>query len=170
MGKVASGSYHVKLLRETGAGAQVCGLWRATEPPEKPEKPVWYVRADPAAETALYEQIVRPVEEGVATGRLLEGERLPSVRQPEELEIAPGTVARAYSLLEERGVVVTEGAKGTRVAPRSARSEPRDERATALQGLFRPALVAAFHLGAKAAEVRGALERAMRDIFDGSAG
>lgn len=51
------------------------------------------------------------------------------------------------------------------MAPHSVLREPQDERATVLEGLFRPVVVAAFHMGAKTPEVRAALERAMRDIF-----
>ena len=43
----------------------------------------------------------------IATGALQPGERLPTVRQlADELDIAPGTVARAYGELERQGVVV----------------------------------------------------------------
>ncbi|HUH11490.1 MAG TPA: Clp protease N-terminal domain-containing protein [Longimicrobiales bacterium] len=130
------------------------------------EPEVWFLTLDAAADTPLYEQIIRAVEVAVATGKLEEGERLPTVRQlAAELEIAPGTVARAYQALEEKGVVVTEGARGTRVAPAGHRTSPDDERATALEGLFRSAVVAAYHMGAKGKEVRAALERAMKGIY-----
>ena len=84
----------------------------------------------------------------------------------DNLDIAPGTVARAYSELERQGVVVTEGARGTRVAERNVSSEGTMERAETLAGLLRPVAVAAFHLGANAADLRNALERAMTGIFE----
>jgi|SRR5688572_30123264 len=124
----------------------------------------FHVRIDDAADVSIYEQIVAQVQEAVATGVLLPGERLPAVRQlADELDIAPGTVARAYSELEQRGVVITEGARGTRVAERERPAEP--ERLETLTGLFRPVAVAAFHMGATAKELRAALERAMHGIF-----
>ena len=117
------------------------------------------VQIDDTAERSIYEQIVAQVQEAIATGRLEPNERLATVRElADELDIAPGTVARAYSELERLGVVVTDGARGTRVASRAVRPET-------LVGLLRPVAVAAFHLGASAPEVRQALEHAMRDIF-----
>ena len=122
------------------------------------------VRIDDAADVSIYEQIVAQVQEAVATGALLPGERLPPVRQlADELDIAPGTVARAYSELERRGVVVTDGARGTRVAERER--PPAPDRPETLTGLLRPVAVAAYHMGATAQELRAALERAMHGIL-----
>ncbi len=117
-----------------------------------------------------YEQIVAQLQEAVATGTLRGGDRLPSVRRlADQLDIAPGTVARAYSELERRGVVVTDGARGTRVATRRASPGPIHKRPESLVGLLRPVAVAAYHLGATAEELRRALDEAMRDIFGDSA-
>lgn len=53
----------------------------------------------------------------ITTGRLVAGDRLPSVRQlASDLEIAPGTVAKAYRLLEEDGLVTSRIGSGTRVS------------------------------------------------------
>jgi DNA-binding transcriptional regulator YhcF (GntR family) len=125
------------------------------------------IQVDDRADVSIYEQIVAQVQEGVATGTLRAGERLPTVRHlADELDIAPGTVARAYGELEQRGVVVTEGARGTRVADRQQRGVPAGARPETLVGLLRPVAVAAFHLGASAGELRQALERAMTGIFE----
>lgn len=52
----------------------------------------------------------------IVSGRLGSGERLPTVRQAaRDLGVAPGTVAKAYKLLERDGLIVTHGAAGTRV-------------------------------------------------------
>ncbi len=127
-------------------------------------RPVWFLEIDASATAPIYEQIIAGVESAVATGRLEPGERLPTVRQlADELGLAPGTVARAYSELERRGVIETAGARGTFVAARSRSAAP----ATELEGLLRPVAVAAFHLGATADQLRGALERAMKGILRG---
>jgi DNA-binding transcriptional regulator YhcF (GntR family) len=138
----------------------------AEKPP--PAKPVWFLEVDPALELPIYGQIISRIEEAVATGRLEPGERLPTVRQlAEELGIAPGTVARAYSELEQRGILETEGARGTRVSMRTAtpKRAETDANGSTLEGLLRPVAVAAFHLGATAEQLRKALERAMKDIL-----
>lgn len=122
---------------------------------------------DETSSSSIYEQIVARVQEAVATGELGPGERLPTVRRlADELDIAPGTVARAYGELERLGVVVTEGARGTRVAERKRATLENGERAETLIGLLRPVVVAAFHLGATADELRASLEPAMSGIYD----
>ena len=123
------------------------------------------VQLDDGADHTIYEQIVAQVQEAIATGRLGAGERLPTVRElADQLGIAPGTVARAYSELERQGTVVTQGVRGTRVALRggAAAAEPRPGQ---LAAMLRPAVVAAFHQGASAHGLRAALDEAMRDIF-----
>jgi len=103
----------------------------------------------------------------VATGQLRPGDRLPTVRQlADDLDIAPGTVARAYGELERLGILVTEGARGTRVAEQQKPLVPDAERPNTLVGLLRPVAVAAFHLGASADELRAALDEAMKGIYD----
>ncbi len=142
------------------------GRGRSRDEEAEREPRPWFADIDPSDSAPLYEQIIRTVEEAVATGRLPAGERLPTVRAlAKKLGIAPGTVGRAYTELENRGVVKADGSRGTRVVPRDSRALPPDERAETLDAILRPAAVAAFHLGAKAQEVRNALERAMRGIF-----
>lgn len=122
---------------------------------------------DRSRELSIYEQLVAQAKEAVATGKLSPGDRLPTVRQlADELDIAPGTVARAYSELERLGVVITEGKRGTRVAGPARPVISDSERPITLVGLLRPVVVAGFHLGATAPELRQALDSAMKDIFN----
>jgi DNA-binding transcriptional regulator YhcF (GntR family) len=137
-----------------------------SEPEEAPARPRFAITIDDRSTASIYEQIIAQVQEAVATGGLLPGDRLPTVRHlADELDIAPGTVARAYGELERTGVVVTEGARGTRVAERAKNPLPEGERPETLIGLLRPVVVAAFHLGATGGELRIAREQAMRGIF-----
>ena len=120
------------------------------------------LRIDDRSDTVIYEQIVNQIREAVAVGRLRPGARLPSVRQlADDLGIAPGTVARAYSQLEESGVIVTDGARGTFIAfpKRGSGSD------IPVRDLLRSAVIAAFHLGVTAAALRKALEEAMADVY-----
>jgi DNA-binding transcriptional regulator YhcF (GntR family) len=122
---------------------------------------------DDTAARSIYEQIVGQITEAVATGAVQPGERLPTVRHlADELDVAPGTVARAYTELEGKGLVVTEGPRGTRVTERLKKSKPKLDKPGTLAGLLRPVAVAAFHLGASAKDLRAALEEAMQGIFD----
>lgn len=122
-----------------------------------------HLKIDEQSDRSIFEQIVDGVQEAVATGELKPGERLPSVRRlADRLDVAPGTVARAYAELERRGVVVTDGARGTRVAERTAGPGP----AEALDGLLKPVVIAAFHMGATLRDLRAALDRVSRGILD----
>lgn len=154
--------------RRSSHGRESARSEQSTRGPEdhgSGSRPVWFAEVDPDSQEPLYEQLIRAVEAAVATGKLVENERLPSVRDlAAELGIAPGTVARSYSRLEEKGVLVTEGARGTRVADRPAEARP-DDLIDTLEGLLRPVAVAAYHMGARAQEIRNALETAMRGIY-----
>lgn len=84
-----------------------------------------HLTIDPAATTPPFEQIRRQLAVLIESGELVTGERLPSVRKlAEDLELATGTVARAYRELESAGLVTTRRGAGTRVAPRPASAEP----------------------------------------------
>jgi DNA-binding transcriptional regulator YhcF (GntR family) len=166
----------VRLLGEKSAARRAAAADRGgwlrrllgSEPDEVSSPGVFPITIDDTSSLSIYEQIVAQVQEAIATGRLVAGGRLPTVRRlAEELDIAPGTVARAYSELERVGAVVTEGARGTRVAARPKNPLPEAERPETLVGLLRPVAVAAFHLGASGDELRAALEKAMHDIFNG---
>lgn len=63
------------------------------------------------------EQLVRSVEDGVFSGALEPGDKLPSVRRlARDLELSPTTVATAYRELRHRGVIITQDRSRTLVA------------------------------------------------------
>ena len=74
----------------------------------------------------VYEQIVRQIQDGVASGTLPAGAPLPTVRQlAGDLQINRNTVARAYKQLEDRGVILTAGRRGTFVREDASREVER---------------------------------------------
>lgn len=80
-------------------------------------------------------KIAASVEAAVASGRAAAGELLPAVRTlAAALAVSPATVASAYRLLQERGIAVADGRRGTRirhaspVAPPAAVALPADVR------------------------------------------
>ncbi|MCO8270969.1 aminotransferase class I/II-fold pyridoxal phosphate-dependent enzyme [Actinoplanes sp. TRM 88003] len=66
------------------------------------------------------------IEAGVRTGDWVFGAALPPVRVlADALHVSPATVAKAYQELRQRGVVETEGRRGTRIRSRPPVAGPR---------------------------------------------
>ena len=62
----------------------------------------------------FYRQIVDQIRYGIASGHLLPGEQLPTVRDlAVRLEINPNTIRKAYSELEILGILDTQQGTGT---------------------------------------------------------
>lgn len=76
------------------------------------------ITVDDASGVAPFEQVRDQLADLIATGALAEGDKLPTVRGlATDLQLAPGTVARAYKELEALGLVTTRSRAGTVVAP-----------------------------------------------------
>jgi DNA-binding transcriptional MocR family regulator len=66
------------------------------------------------------------IESGVLRGDWIAGAALPAVRVlADQLHVSPATVAKAYQELRQRGVVETEGRRGTRIRSRPPIAGPR---------------------------------------------
>jgi GntR family transcriptional regulator len=106
-----------------------------------------WMQISSGSETPIYQQLVEQISGAIARGELRTGDKLPAVRAlAAELVINPNTVARAYTLLEQSGLVTTKTGSGTFVAQINALTERMDTligRAVNL-GLDRGALVALF--------------------------
>ena len=62
----------------------------------------------------IYLQVVDRIKEMIANGRLNRGDQLPTVRSlAQELRINFNTVARAYRILDETGIISTQQGRGT---------------------------------------------------------
>ncbi len=76
------------------------------------------IDVDPHSPVPTFEQVRGQLSEMILAGTLPEGTRLPSIRQlASDLELAPGTVARAYRELETEGLVSSRVRHGTVVQP-----------------------------------------------------
>lgn len=74
----------------------------------------------------VYLEVAGRYKEYIRLGIIKKGERLPSVRTAAgELGINPNTVAKAYSLLEEEGYILSLPKKGAYVIYESTQSTPR---------------------------------------------
>lgn len=97
------------------------------------------VSIDPEDPTPVYEQLRRQLAGYITSGQLEAGTRLSSVRRlATALDLANGTVARAYRELEASGLVVTRRGGGTTVVEQSteATDEARRARLTTLAESF----------------------------------
>ena len=113
---------------------------------------------DPRSSIPLYVQIADRIRIAVATGQMVPGGALPSVRQlASQLRVNPATVVQAYRELEEVGVVESRQGAGTFV--RELAEPKRDaERQRLARRLVRQLLQEASSLGV----TREDLEQALR--------
>ena len=85
-----------------------------------------------APKMSLYLVIGENIKRQIAAGALKDGDKLPSCRDfAAELGVNPNTVQRAYTQLEEEGVVFTIAKKGVFI---SSSRRPRPDRAQVLAG------------------------------------
>lgn len=106
----------------------------------------------------IYLQIVEQVKHQVASGELKTGDQLPTVRQlAEELRVNFNTVARAYRLLDEAGIISTQHGRGTYIWEKPSEETARQMRSQALQNLVRRYLAEADRLGSSPEELASVL-------------
>lgn len=79
------------------------------------------ITVDPGSAVVPFEQIRGQLADLIRSGNLTADQRLPSIRQlAADLRVAPGTVAKAYSILESESLIEASRTRGTRVAPGKA--------------------------------------------------
>ncbi|MCP3997223.1 MAG: GntR family transcriptional regulator [bacterium] len=119
------------------------------------------VRIDSASPVPAFEQIRSQVAAMIGSSTLKTGTRLPTIRQlAKDLQIAPGTVARAYQELERTGAIVTKGRHGTLVAAADAIERTETDLEKAAEELA----VHAYQLGMSVDQVTEALRRAFQAV------
>jgi GntR family transcriptional regulator len=112
------------------------------------------IEIDFRSHVPIYLQIVEQVEHMVATGIFKPHDQLPTVRQlAAELRVNFNTVARAYRLLDETGVISTQRGRGTFVLEPMPPDRTRQLREVALDGLARSFLADAAHKGFSPVEI-----------------
>jgi len=75
----------------------------------------------------LLAQVARDLEQQIALGRLLPGDRLPSERElAKQLGLSRNTVTAAYRVLEERGAIRRVSHRGAFVCPAAPAENPID--------------------------------------------
>jgi GntR family transcriptional regulator len=123
----------------------------------------------PSADVPIYRQIMRQIIEGIATGRLVPGEKLPSHRElAEQIVVAPLTVKKAYDELDALGYIATQRGRGTFV--RDELPEPdRKEQAALLRRGARDLLAQAYLAGLGLSDVHRLVTAAGRELAERAA-
>jgi len=102
----------------------------------------------------IYLQVVERIQERIASGRLTPGNQLPTVRSLAlELRVNFNTVARAYRILDEVGIISTQQGRGTYVMNNPPPEVSEKIRQKALKTLTQRYLADAKRLGASPAEL-----------------
>ena len=109
----------------------------------------------------IYEQLITEIERMVSTQELTPGDELPSIRTlARQLEISNNTVARAYMELERKGMVTSNGRKGTFISE-SSFSGIHD----AHKKVFKDSIIDLLKRGFEESEIRKLFHQSMREIF-----
>lgn len=118
---------------------------------------------DPHSGVPVYRQMMDQIRFQIASGMLKPGDELPSTRSlSQRLGVNPMTVSKAYSLLEEEGVVDRRPGLPLVVAALAADSVDR-ERAEHLKKMLEPAATAARQLGMSTTKAVSVFRRLLDD-------
>ncbi|HSF80173.1 MAG TPA: GntR family transcriptional regulator [Anaerolineales bacterium] len=111
----------------------------------------------------IYTQIMEQIRQLVASGELRQGDQLPTVRQlAAELRVNFNTVARAYRLLDEAGLISTQQGRGTYIWEKPSEETILRLRQHGLESLTRRYLAEAAHLDYSPQEVAELIVRHIR--------
>lgn len=119
------------------------------------------MKPDFSGKREIYLEVADKYESFIRMGILSPGDKLPSVRAAaQEMGINPNTMARAYSYLEERGLIYTLPKKGVYVAKLET-AEPKEEKEDPLTNEARSALLSLKEQGLS----REALETLITEVY-----
>lgn len=123
-----------------------------------------YIHLDPHSGEPIYRQIVESVKYRVASGQLVEGDQLPSIRSlADELRINPRTVVKAYEALREAGLVVMRHGQGVFITAARGSVSASVRRKT-IEELAKRLLAEADRLGADRDEVLEIIAKVARQM------
>ena len=96
----------------------------------------------------IYAQIVEQIQEKLLTGDIHAGDQLPTVRQmAQDLDVNFNTVARAYRMLDEGGLISTQQGRGTYIMEMPSKDHQLKLEREVLEGMTRRYLIEADRLG-----------------------
>lgn len=119
-----------------------------------------HIQIDFRSGQPIYVQIMEQIRQMVASGELKQGDQLPTVRHlATDLRVNFNTVARAYRLLDEAGLISTQQGRGTYIWEKPSKETLGHLRHQALESLTRRYLTEAVRLEFSPVEIRAAFDR-----------
>ena len=116
------------------------------------------------SDVPIFRQIVQQVRAAIASGRLVVGELLPSVRAlAAELVVNHNTVAKAYAQLVRDGLLESQQGRGYFVAQRR-QIYTKTERTRRVTALIDPLISEATTLGLSRDEILALVEKQLRKL------
>ena len=111
----------------------------------------------------IYVQLIDQIRQLVVSGELQPGDQLPTVRQlATDLRVNFNTVARAYRLLDEAGLISTQQGRGTYIWEKPSTETVQHLRQQTLESLTRRYLAEAARLEFTTGEVVQTIEQNIR--------
>jgi GntR family transcriptional regulator len=119
-----------------------------------------FLELDFRSHSPIYVQIVDRIKHLIATDALKPGQQLPTVRQlATDLRVNFNTVARAYRILDEAGVISTQQGRGTYVLEPPLPENAKRMREAALGAVTNSYLLEVQRLGFEPEEVEMVIEK-----------
>ena len=113
----------------------------------------------------IYTQIMEQIQHKVADGELKQGDQLPTVRQlATDLRVNFNTVARAYRLLDDAGLISTQQGRGTYIWEPPSEETNRQLRQQGLAEMTQRFLQEAARRGFAPQEIQQALDEQLTQI------
>jgi GntR family transcriptional regulator len=116
----------------------------------------------------IYAQIVEQIQEKLLHGDIHAGDQLPTVRQmAQDLDVNFNTVARAYRMLDEGGLISTQQGRGTYIMEMPSRDHQLKLDREVLESMTRRYLIEADRLGFDPESVSSLVHQMLDDWREG---
>jgi GntR family transcriptional regulator len=123
------------------------------------------IQIDFRAGSPIYIQIVEQIRQQVASGELKPDDQLPTVRQlASELRVNFNTIARAYRILDEAGLISTQQGRGTYILEETTPEVSLSIKKQSLQEMARTFILETKLLGFSPEEILQELRNTYNEI------
>lgn len=113
----------------------------------------------------IYVQIVEQVQQSLAAGQLKPGDQLPTVRQlASDIRVNFNTVARAYRMLDDAGLISTQQGRGTYILETATTKLPDLLRQETLEDLVEKSLSRILAQGYRLSDVEQKLQEKITEL------